>query len=99
MLHTLQGSKSGIFSHLHVVPVTLGGNSHSSSVPSSSKTSSPISVVQVSLTSNGNEIDQHRASEYENVELQNYSQVYSHAQSTNSSIHHCAPQLAHKATG
>jgi hypothetical protein len=81
MLCTLQGCKSGIFSHLH--------RSHSSSVPSSSKTSSLISDVQVSLTSNANEIDQ----------LQNPSQVYSHAQSTNSSIYHCAPQLAHEATG
>ncbi|RHN64441.1 hypothetical protein MtrunA17_Chr4g0069151 [Medicago truncatula] len=100
LVHYGEGRKSGIFSHLHVVPVTLGGSSsHSGSVPSSSKTSSPISDVQVSLTSNANEIDKHRASEYENVELQNPSQVYSHAQSTNSSIHHCAPQLAHEATG
>jgi len=99
MLHTLQGCKSGIFSHLRVVPVTPGGSSHSSSVPSSSKTSSPKSDVQVSLTSNANEIDQQRASVYENVELQNPSQVNSHAQSTNSFIHHCAPQLAHEATG
>jgi len=61
--------------------------------------SSPTYVVQISLTSSANEIDQDRALEYENVKLQNHPQVSSHAQSTSNSIHHCAPQLAHEATG
>jgi hypothetical protein len=98
ILHTLQGCKSGI-SNLPVVPVTPVGSSQSSSVPSSAKISSPISVVQVSLTSSANEIDQHRASEYEDDKLQNCPQVSSHAQSTSNSMHHCAPPLSLEATG
>jgi len=66
---------------------------------SSAKICSPIFVVQISLTSRANEIDQDIASEYENVKLQNRHQVSSQAQSTSSSIHHCTPQLAHEVTG
>jgi len=67
MLHTLQGCKSRIFSLLPVVPGTLVGSSQSSSMPSSSKTSSS------NKEGSSNEINQHIASEYENVELQHLS--------------------------
>jgi len=66
---------------------------------SSAKICSPIFVVQISLTSRANEIDQDLASEYENVKLQNRHQVSSQTQLTSSSIQHCAPQLAHQVTG
>ncbi|GAU16722.1 hypothetical protein TSUD_199640, partial [Trifolium subterraneum] len=92
------GCKSGI-SNLPVVPVTPAGSSQSSSVLSSAKISSPVSVVQVSLTSSANEIDQHIASEYEDYKLQNCPQVSSHVQSTSNSMHHCAPRLSLEATG
>lgn len=99
MLHPLQDCKSGI-SHLPVVPVTLVGSSQSSSAPSSAKIDSPISVVQTSLTSSANEVDQNgQASEYEDANLQNGHQAFSHARPASNSIHHCAPQLAHEATG
>ncbi|KAJ1418700.1 P-loop containing nucleoside triphosphate hydrolase [Sesbania bispinosa] len=93
MLHTLQGCKSGI-SHLPVVPVTLVGSSRISSAPSSTKTNSPISVVQTSLRSNANKVDQNK-----DVNSHNDPRASSHAQPISNSIPHSAPQLAHEATG
>ncbi|RDX97826.1 Calmodulin-binding transcription activator 2, partial [Mucuna pruriens] len=94
-----EGCKSGI-SHLPLVPVTLVGSSQNSSVPSSTKINSPISVVQTSFTSSANKVDQNgRASEYEDVNSQNGPRASSHAQPISNSILHSAPQLTHENTG
>ncbi|KAL2338900.1 hypothetical protein Fmac_013346 [Flemingia macrophylla] len=85
-----EGCKSGI-PHLPVVPVALVG-----SVPSSTKTNSPISIVQTSFTLSANKVDHNgRASKYEDVNSQNVPQVSSYAQSISNSVR----QLTHQATG
>ncbi|KAJ1403030.1 P-loop containing nucleoside triphosphate hydrolase [Sesbania bispinosa] len=88
-----EGCKSGI-SHLPVVPVTLVGSSRSSSAPSSTKTNSPIPVVQTSLRSSAYKVDQNK-----DVNSHNDPRASSHPQPISNSIPHSAPQLAHEATG
>ncbi|XP_027331355.1 calmodulin-binding transcription activator 2-like isoform X2 [Abrus precatorius] len=92
-----EGCRSCI-SHSPVVPVTLVGSSQNSSVPSSTKINSQISVVQTSFTSSANKVGQNgQASEYEDVNSE--TQASSHDQPISKSMLHNAPQLAHEATG
>lgn len=94
-----EGCKPGI-SHLPVVPVTLDGSSQNSSVPSSTKINSPISVVQTSFTSSANKVDQNRrALEYKDANSHNGPEASSHAQPISNSILHSAPRFTHEATG
>ncbi|KAG4932196.1 hypothetical protein JHK87_046198 [Glycine soja] len=94
-----EGCKSGI-SHLPVVPVTLVGSSQNTSVLSSTKINSPISLVQTSFTSSANKVYQNgRASEHEDVNSKNGPQASSHAQPISNYVLHSAPWLTHEAAG
>lgn len=98
-MYALQGCKSGI-SHLPVVPVTLVGSSQNTSVLSSTKINSPISLVQTSFTSSANKVYQNgRASEHEDVNSKNGPQASSHAQPISNYVLHSAPWLTHEAAG
>ncbi|XP_017437697.1 calmodulin-binding transcription activator 1 isoform X2 [Vigna angularis] len=94
-----EGCKSGI-SPFPVVPVTLVGSSQNSSVLSSTRTKTPISVVQTSFTSSANKVDQNgHSSEYEDVNSKDGPQASSHAQPISNSIIHSSPSFTHEVAG
>ncbi|CAJ1940734.1 unnamed protein product [Sphenostylis stenocarpa] len=84
-------------SNLPVVPVTLVGRSQNSSVLSSCKINTPISVVQKSFTSSANKHGY--SSEYEHVNSKDGPQASSHAQPVSNSIIHSASWHTHEVAG
>ncbi|XP_068463608.1 calmodulin-binding transcription activator 2-like isoform X2 [Phaseolus vulgaris] len=94
-----EGCNSGI-SHFPIVPETLVGSSQNSSVLSSTKINTPISVVQTPFTSSANKVDQNgHSSENEDVNSKDGPQASSHAQPISNSIIHSAPSFTHEVAG
>ncbi|MED6145813.1 hypothetical protein PIB30_028683 [Stylosanthes scabra] len=94
-----EGSKSSI-SHPPADPVTLACSSQTSSVPSSVKIESPISLFQTSVRSTANEVEQAGpASVCDDGHSENGPRALSHAWPIDTSITHSARLLGHEATG
>lgn len=67
---------------------------------SSTRTNTPISIVQTSFTSSANKVDQNgHSSEYEDVNSKDGPQSSSHAQPISNSVIHSAPSFTHEVAG